>query len=116
MGSKYQWTPDPALAVMVGVVTVIIVLIPAVCSVCFHLHLRRTEASDRDKVYFCYMISVFLNPTQSLRELILKNEFVETNDKYPATHTHLGTQKHLTVKSKRSGFMKKWHISIKKKL
>ena len=52
--------------------------------------------------------------SQSLRELILKNEFVETNDKYPATHTHLGTQKQLTVKSKRSGFRKKWHISIKK--
>ena len=54
--------------------------------------------------------------TQSLRELILKNEFVEANDKYPATHTHLGTQKQLTVKSKRSGFRKKWHISIKKNL
>ena len=54
--------------------------------------------------------------TQSLRELILKNEFVETIDKYPATHTHLGTQKQLTVKSKRSGFRKKWHISIKKNL
>ena len=53
---------------------------------------------------------------QSLRELILKNEFVETNDKYPATHTHLGNQKQLTVKSKRSGFRKKWHISIKKNL
>ena len=53
-----------------------------------------------------------LNTSQSLRELILKNEFVETNDKYPATHTHLGNQKQLTVKSKRSGFRKKWHISI----
>ena len=52
--------------------------------------------------------------SQSLRELILKNEFVETNDKYPATHTHPGTQKQLTVKSKRSGFRKKWHIFMKK--
>ena len=51
---------------------------------------------------------------QSLRVLLLKNEFVETNDKYPATHTHPGTQKQLTVKSKRSGFRNKWHISIKK--
>ena len=62
------------------------------------------------------ILSSILTSTQSLRELILKNEFVETIDKYPATHTHLGTQKQLTVKSKRSGFRKKWHISIKKNL
>ena len=43
MGAKYQWSPDPVLAAVVGVVTVIIVLIPAVCSVCFRLHLRRHQ-------------------------------------------------------------------------
>ena len=43
MGAKYQWSPDPVLAVMVGVVTVIIVLIPAVCSICFHFHFKRTS-------------------------------------------------------------------------
>ena len=32
MGAKYQWSPDPVLAAVVGVVTVIIVLIPIVCS------------------------------------------------------------------------------------
>ena len=58
--------------------------------------------------------SLEIDYPQSLRVLLLKNEFVETNDKYPATHTHPGTQKQLTVKSKRSGFRKKWHISIKK--
>ena len=67
---------------------------------------------------FSYLVSTLFSShfdsSQSLRELILKNEFVETNDKYPATHTHAGTQKQLTVKSKRSGFWNKWHISIKK--
>ena len=43
MGAKYQWSPDPALAAIIGVVTIIIVLIPAVCSVCFRLHLRRHQ-------------------------------------------------------------------------
>ena len=43
MGAKYQWSPDPVLAAVVGVVTVIIVLIPAVCSVCFRIHLRRHQ-------------------------------------------------------------------------
>ena len=41
MGAKYQWSPDPSVAAVVGVATVIIVLIPAVCSVCFRLHHRR---------------------------------------------------------------------------
>ena len=48
MGAKYQWSPDPALAAIIGVVTVIIVLIPIVCSVCFHLQLRTD--SQRKKV------------------------------------------------------------------
>ena len=48
MGAKYQWSPDPALAAIIGVVTVIIVLIPIVCSVCFHLQLRTD--SRRKKV------------------------------------------------------------------
>ena len=47
MGAKYSWEPDPLLAVMVGVVISIIVLIPAVCSVCFHLHLRRSERDGK---------------------------------------------------------------------
>ena len=51
---------------------------------------------------------------QSLRVLSLKNEFVQTNDIYPATNTHLETQKQGTVKLKRSSLRKKWHISIKK--
>ena len=46
MGAKYQWTPDPVLAVMVGVVTIIIVLIPAVCSICFHIHFKRMEREE----------------------------------------------------------------------
>ena len=73
------------------------------------------KSANEAELIFCNKESIS-NSTQSLRELILKNEFVETNDKYPATHTHLGTQKQLTVKSKRSGFRKKWHISIKKNL
>ena len=48
MGAKYQWSPDPALAAIIGVVTIIIVLIPIVCSVCFHLQLRTD--SQRKKV------------------------------------------------------------------
>ena len=47
MGAKYSWEPDPFLAVMVGVVISIIVLIPAVCSVCFHLQLRRAESDGK---------------------------------------------------------------------
>ena len=47
MGAKYSWEPDPFLAVMVGVVISIIVLIPAVCSVCFHLQLRRSERDGK---------------------------------------------------------------------
>ena len=42
----------------------------------------------------------------------IKNEFDQTNDIYPVTPTHLGTKNQLTVKSKISGFMKKWHVSI----
>ena len=52
------------------------------------------------------------NNTQSLRVVLLKNEFDQTNDIYPVTPTHLGTKNQLTVKSKISGFMKKWHVSI----
>ena len=50
--------------------------------------------------------------SQSLRVVLLKNEFDQTNDIYPVTPTHLGTKNQLTVKSKISGFMKKWHVSI----
>ena len=46
MGSKYQWEPNPIMAVTVCVITVIIVLIPAVCSVCYHVHMK----SHRGKV------------------------------------------------------------------
>ena len=52
------------------------------------------------------------NWIQSLRVVLLKNEFDQTNDIYPVTPTHLGTKNQLTVKSKISGFMKKWHVSI----
>ena len=72
MGSKYQWSPDPALAGMVGVVTVIIVLIPAVCSVCFHLHLRRTDRTDKlHKVGFEFE-AVFQNQGLKIIERIQK--------------------------------------------
>ena len=47
MGAKYSWEPDPLLALMVGVVIAIIVLIPAVCSVCFHLHLKQAEREGK---------------------------------------------------------------------
>ena len=40
MGAKYQWEPDPILAGVVGVITVIIVLMPVVCSICYRLHIR----------------------------------------------------------------------------
>ena len=49
MGAKYQWSPDPSVAAVVGVATVIIVLIPAVCSVCFRLHHRRQFRQVKEK-------------------------------------------------------------------
>ena len=55
MGAKYSWEPDPMLAAMVGVVISIIVLIPAVCSVCFHLHLRRSERDGKVLVFLIIM-------------------------------------------------------------
>ena len=58
MGAKYQWSPDPALAAIIGVVTVIIVLIPIVCSVCFHLQLRTD--SQRKKVAWRRNVLMFV--------------------------------------------------------
>ena len=57
MGAKYQWSPDPALAAIIGVVTVIIVLIPIVCSVCFHLQLRTDSQRKKVNIFACQVQS-----------------------------------------------------------
>ena len=54
MGSKYQWEPNPIMAVGVGVITVIIVFIPAVCSVCYHVHRKSQGGKVRVKYVMMY--------------------------------------------------------------
>lgn len=64
MGEQYKWEPNPYLAAMVGmilrmmilssffkvgVLTVIIVLIPAVCSICYHTY-RNSEPESKVKI------------------------------------------------------------------
>ena len=39
--TTYQWTPDPYISTVVVVLMVIVTLMPALCSLCYHIYNRR---------------------------------------------------------------------------
>ena len=92
MGAKYQWSPDPALAAIIGVVTVIIVLIPIVCSVCFHLQLRTD--SQRKKVRgeeeYCHLLS-------SVVRLMILSSYFKTFNQFPRNFEGRNYEQTLTM-------------------
>ena len=39
----YQWTPDPHISTIIAVVIIIVTLLPACCSLCYHFTVRRKD-------------------------------------------------------------------------
>ena len=43
MYTTYQWTPDPLISTVIALVMIVITLLPAFCSLCYHYHVRKQD-------------------------------------------------------------------------
>ena len=44
--TTYQWIPDPAISTGISILIIVITLLPAICSLCYHFTVRRSQDAE----------------------------------------------------------------------